>query len=110
MDPLQFSGRQTGLGIPLVVADFVAKPEFLEEPEDALRARVIQVMDGKQRLPKESRRAEDARRSFVPLHHRRSGEHEPNLVLPEERHDELDPHRRPSPDRGQRRRHSCRRR
>jgi hypothetical protein len=41
----QRRGRQPGLGVALVGLDLVGQAELLEEPQHALRARIVQVVD-----------------------------------------------------------------
>ena len=41
----QARGGEHRLRVPLVTNDFVVEPDLFEEPQDALRARIVQVMD-----------------------------------------------------------------
>src|SRR3984957_4098123 len=45
MDAPQACRGALGLRVPLVADDFVVEPDLFEEPQDALRARVVEMMD-----------------------------------------------------------------
>src|SRR6266849_4578527 len=38
-------GARRGLGVALIMLDLIRQAELLEQPEDALRARIVEVMD-----------------------------------------------------------------
>jgi hypothetical protein len=50
VDLLQRLGREVGLWIALVEDDLVGERELFEQPEDALGAGVVQVVDGEHSL------------------------------------------------------------
>ena len=45
VDAPQARRREHRLRVPLVTNDFVVEPDLFEEPQDALRARIVQMMD-----------------------------------------------------------------
>jgi hypothetical protein len=45
MNGFQLRWRQTGLRIALVRLDLVREPQLLQQPEDALGARIVEVMN-----------------------------------------------------------------
>ena len=45
MDGPQARRRKQGLGVAPVSDDFVAEAEFLQQPEDSLRTRIVEMMD-----------------------------------------------------------------
>jgi hypothetical protein len=46
VDGAQFRRRQHRLRIALVFLDLVVQAQFFKQPQDALRARVVQMVDG----------------------------------------------------------------
>src|SRR6185436_11839629 len=46
MHRAQLGRREHGLRVALVALHLVGQAEFFEQPEDALRARIVEVMDG----------------------------------------------------------------
>src|ERR1700722_14543690 len=53
MDAPQARRSEHRLRVPLVTNDFVVEPDLFEKPQDALRARIVEVMDfdQRQRIP-----------------------------------------------------------
>src|SRR5258708_1468692 len=49
MDGPQARGREHRLRVPLVADNFVIEPDLFEKPQDALRARIVEMMDLDQR-------------------------------------------------------------
>src|SRR5580704_18768626 len=49
VDVPQARRREHRLRVPLVTNDFVVEPDLFEKPQDALRARIVEVMDLDQR-------------------------------------------------------------
>ena len=50
VDRLERRRSPQRLGVPLVAAELVLQAELFEQPEDAMRAGVVEVMDGDHRL------------------------------------------------------------
>ncbi|MNT49263.1 hypothetical protein D3C72_1861030 [compost metagenome] len=51
VDGLQRGGRQHGFRVALVALDLVVEAQFLEQPEHALRARIVQMVDDDHGFP-----------------------------------------------------------
>ena len=51
MHRLQFRRREHGRGVALVALHLIGHAELLQQPQDALRARIVEMMDGDHGVP-----------------------------------------------------------